>query len=54
MSSKGNDAFGPIFSSNFDNKKYFFERFKTYDWIDHGGYSNLGSWIEVAAKTAGR
>jgi hypothetical protein len=28
--------------------------YPTYDWINDGGYSNLGSWIEAAAKKAGR
>jgi hypothetical protein len=28
--------------------------FKTYDWVDDNGYENLGSWVEAAAKIAGR
>lgn len=28
--------------------------YKTYDWVRDDGYSNLGSWIEDAAKAAGR
>lgn len=51
---KGDTAFGPIFTSPNDNKKYFFERFKTYDWIDDNGYKNFGEWVEKAAKQAGR
>ncbi len=53
-SPKGNDTFGPIFTSVFDNKKYFYERFETYDWVNDNGYTNLGSWIETAAKKAGK
>lgn len=26
----------------------------TYDWVADNGYANLGSWIEAAAKEAGR
>jgi hypothetical protein len=53
ISSKGNIAFGPIFTSR-DDKKYFYERFPAYDWIDDDGYNNIGSWIETAAKKAWR
>jgi Cft2 family RNA processing exonuclease len=28
--------------------------YKTYDWVDHDGYNNIASWIEAAAKAAGR
>lgn len=51
---KGNNFFGPIFSSLYDSKKYFYERFKTYDWVMDNGYQNLGKWIEEAAKAAGK
>jgi len=27
---------------------------QTYDWIDDNGYQNIQSWIEDAAKSAGR
>ena len=30
------------------------EIYKTYDWIDDDGRKNLGSWIEAAAKQAGK
>jgi hypothetical protein len=51
---KGDNSFGPIFTSKNDNKKYFYERFKTYDWVSDNGYSNMGKWIEAAAKEAGK
>lgn len=54
ISNKGSNSFGPIFTSTTDTKKYFYERFETYDWANDNGYSNLGSWIEAAAKKAGR
>jgi hypothetical protein len=53
-SKKGSNAFGPIFTNNKDDKKYFFERFETYNWVDDNGYSNMGDWIEKAAKNAGK
>lgn len=53
-SEKGNNAFGPIFISHRDDKKYFYERFPTYDWINDNGYNIIGSWIELAAQKAGR
>lgn len=28
--------------------------YKTYDWVYDKGYDNLSSWIEAAAKAAGR
>lgn len=54
IASKGDNSFGDIFTSRYDNKKYFFERFSTYDWVDDDGYNNLGKWVEAAAKQAGK
>lgn len=51
---KGDNFFGPIFTSPNDDKKYFCERFNTYDWVEDNGYNNMGKWIEAAAKIAGR
>ncbi len=53
-SSKGSNAFGDLFANSSDSKKYFYERFDTYDWVENDGYNNLGKWIEDAAKKAGR
>lgn len=53
-SPKGNNTFGPLFSNSFDDKKYFYERFETYDWVDDDGYNNLGTWVDNAAKKAGK
>lgn len=54
VSQKGNNTFGSIFTSAFDNKKYFYERFNTYDWIENDGYNNFANWVEVTAKMAGK
>lgn len=53
-SKNGDNHFGPIFTNSKDDKKYFFERFKTFDWIADNGYQNLGKWIEAAAKEVNR
>lgn len=36
------------------SKVYFSELYPTYDWTTDNGYKNIGSWIEAAAKKAGR
>ena len=50
---KGSNTFG-TFIKNGDDKLFFHERFKTYDWKDDGGYKNFDRWVEQAAKQAGR
>ena len=32
----------------------FAELFSTYDWVTNRGYDNLSTWVEAAAKAAGR
>lgn len=32
----------------------FSSLYKTYDWVDDDGYNNMPTWIEAAAKAAGR
>ena len=32
----------------------FTSLYKTYDWVRDNGYTNMPSWIEAAAKAAGR
>ncbi len=33
---------------------YFNQLYLTYDWVNDRGYENLGTWVEKAAKDAGR
>lgn len=33
---------------------YFNQLYSTYDWVLDRGYDNLGTWVEKAAKDAGR
>lgn len=28
--------------------------YRTYDWVDNDGYNNISTWIEQAARSAGR
>ncbi|RUV33142.1 TIR-like domain-containing protein [Mesorhizobium sp. M7A.F.Ca.MR.148.00.0.0] len=28
--------------------------YRTYDWVRDDGYNNIGNWVEVAARNAGR
>lgn len=36
------------------NKTYFSQMYATYDWVNNDGRTNIGAWIEAAAKKAGR
>jgi hypothetical protein len=40
--------------SDINRQVYFSELYPTYDWKINDGYNNIGSWIEAAAKKAGR
>lgn len=51
---KGKNPFDDIYITK-DGKKVFFSSiYKTYDWVDDDGYTNMGTWIEKAAKDAGK
>jgi hypothetical protein len=51
---KGSDTFGELGKDSFGKSIYFWQRYTTYDWINDNGYDNLGSWIDAAARQAGR
>jgi hypothetical protein len=53
-SSKGSNQFGEIGKDANGNAVYFSSNYPCYDWVDDKGYENLGTWIEAAAKKAGR
>jgi hypothetical protein len=36
------------------NGKPFTSIYRTYDWVRNDGYNNIGTWIELAARDAGR
>lgn len=35
-------------------KTPFSSLYRSYDWVDNDGYANISTWIEAAAKAAGR
>lgn len=51
---KGKNPFENLYFDRDGKKVYLSEIYKTYDWINDSGRSNLGSWIEEAAKNANR
>lgn len=50
----GNTTFGSLGKDKNGNDVYFFQIGRTYDWVNNDGYNNFGTWIEDAAKAAGR
>lgn len=51
---KGANPFDNMFITRDGMRRRLSEIYKTYDWINDDGRSNLGAWIEAAAKQAGR
>lgn len=51
----GNDLPGrnPLEHWRVDNTS-FTQKYKSYDWVRDDGYNNIGTWIERAAREAGR
>jgi len=50
----GSNQFGEIGKDSRGNPVYFSISFPTYNWVDDDGYNNMGTWIEEAAKAAGK
>lgn len=50
----GNTTFGSLGKDKNGNDAYFFQVGKTYDWVNSDGYTNFGTWVNEAAKAAGR
>lgn len=51
---QGNNRFGPIDYNANGEPLYFWNLYKTYDWVNDNGYSNFSKWVEEAANNAGR
>jgi len=51
---KGNNPFDNFYIEKNGKKVYLSDLYPTYDWISNDGYDNLGSWVEKAAKAAGK
>lgn len=52
--SRGTNPFDNLTITINGVKKRLSEIYKTYDWVNDNGRANLGSWVEVAAKQAGK
>lgn len=48
---KGTDPFANF---TFKNAAGVVVTYPVYDWVDDDGYTNMGAWIEKAAKAAGK
>jgi hypothetical protein len=53
-STKGSNQFGEIGKNAKGEAVYFSSEYSCYDWVNDDGYTNLGKWIEGAAKKAGK
>lgn len=53
-STKGKNPFDSWYTTRNGTKVYFSSLYKTYDWVNDDGYTNMGTWIEQAAKNAGK
>jgi len=51
---KGDLDFGKIGTDKFGRSLFFRDVARTYDYVMEGGYKNIGSWIEEAARNVGR
>jgi len=50
----GENPFDKLLVSENGAKVALSSKFPVYNWNNDNGYANLGSWIEAAAKKAGR
>ena len=53
-STKGENPFSKFHVEERGKKIILSEIYPTYDWVTGSGYTNLGTWIEKAAKAAGK
>lgn len=53
-SSMGSNLFGEIGKDSSGNTVYFSVDYPCYDWVLNEGYKNIGTWVEDAAKKAGK
>lgn len=51
---KGANPFANVHIATDGKKTLFSELYPTYDWVSDDGRKNIGTWIEAAAKKAGR
>jgi len=53
-SKRGSNHFGEIGKDSAGKPVYFSVAYPCYDWVADNGRANMGSWIDAAAKKAGR
>ena len=54
-STRGENPFDKLFIEDPDGAKIYLSKlYATYDWVSDDGRTNFASWIEKAARTAGR
>ena len=53
---KGKNPFDNLYIENKTNgqKTYLSQTYKTYDWVNDNGYGNFASWVDQAARQAGK
>lgn len=51
---KGPNPFSNLYVEQNGARTYLSSIYKTYDWVNEGGYNNMSAWIESAARAAGR
>lgn len=51
---KGSNPFADWYITEDGRHVYLSDIYPTYDWVINDGRSNIGQWIEAAAKKAGR
>lgn len=52
--SQGTNPFDRLYVEENGRRVYLSSRYRTYSWFGDDGYSNFGTWVEAAAKAAGR
>lgn len=51
---KGKNPFENIYVTDSNPRLYLSALYPVYDWVDDNGYDNFASWVEAAARQAGR
>lgn len=51
---KGANPFDRLYLERNGRQVYLSSIYRTYDWVNDDGYKNFATWVESAAKQAGR
>jgi hypothetical protein len=52
--SRGRNPFEHFYVTDSNPRRHLSDIYPTYDWVDDDGYNNFGTWVEQAARDAGR